>query len=107
MLFARLLDHLITVGTLRIIAPNGQLHIFSGTPTPAVTIRIHTPALGRKLFFNPRLHLGEAYMDGTLTIEDGTLYDLLDLLSHNIEVAPPHPLRPFYAGFGTALRSLQ
>ena len=28
---------------------------------------------------NPRLQLGEAYMDGRLIIEDGTILDLLEL----------------------------
>jgi len=107
MLFARLLDHLITVGTLRVIGPDGQRYVFSGAPGPSAGFRIHSKATARRLFYNPRLALGEAYMDGSLTIEDGTLYDLLDLLSHNIEIAPRHPLRPLYAGFGNFLRGLQ
>jgi cyclopropane-fatty-acyl-phospholipid synthase len=106
MLFARLLDHLITVGTLRVHAP-GQSYVFSGAPGPSATMRLHDHSVSRKLFLNPRLYLGEAYMNGTLTVEDGTLYDLLDLLVINIECAPMHPLRPFYAGFGNFLRSLQ
>src|SRR6185437_13726520 len=105
MLLMRLLDHLITVGTLRVQIP-GQSFVFSGAPGPSVTMRLHDRSVARKLFLNPRLYLGEAYMDGTLTVEDATLYDLLDLLILNIERAPKHPLRPFYAGFGNALRRL-
>jgi len=93
MLLAHLLDHLVTVGTLRVITVDGQLHTFSGEPGPQVTIRLHDRAVSRKLFFNPRLYAGEAYMDGSLTVEDGTIYDFLDLVSWNIERAPPHPLR--------------
>lgn len=107
MLFAHLLGHLITVGTLRVITAEGQSYVFAGASGASVTIRLHDRALNRKLFLNPRLHLGEAYMDGTLTIEDGTIYDLLDLLALNVEQAPMHPLRPFYAGFGNLLRGLQ
>jgi cyclopropane-fatty-acyl-phospholipid synthase len=33
---------------------------------------------------NPKLAVGEAYMDGLLTIEDGTLYDFLDLAALNL-----------------------
>ncbi len=106
MLFARLLDHLITAGTLR-VHTTSQSYIFSGDPGPSATMRLHDRSVERKLFLNPRLYLGEAYMNGTLTVEDGTLYDLLDLLIMNIERAPIHPLRPFYAGFGNFLRSLQ
>jgi cyclopropane-fatty-acyl-phospholipid synthase len=111
MLLAHLLGHVITAGTLRVLDADGQSHVFSGDPGPSVTIRLHDRALGRKLFLNPRLHLGEAYMDGTLTIESGTLYDFIDLCTLNverqIERAPLHPLRPFYAGFGNFLRGLQ
>jgi cyclopropane-fatty-acyl-phospholipid synthase len=108
MLFSHLLRHLITIGTLRVIDSNGGAHVFSGEAGPEVTIRLHDRALHRKLFLNPRLHTGEAYMDGTLTIENGgTIYDFLDLASWNMERAPPHPLRPFYTGFGKFLRGLQ
>jgi cyclopropane-fatty-acyl-phospholipid synthase len=107
MLLAHLLGHLITIGTLRVIDADGRMHVFSGAPGPEVTIRLRDPALNRKLFFNPRLYAGEAYMDGTLTVEGGTIYDFLDLVSWNMERAPRHPFRPFYAGFGKFLRGLQ
>jgi cyclopropane-fatty-acyl-phospholipid synthase len=107
MLLAHLLGHLITIGTLRVIDADGRTHVFSGAAGPEVTIRLHDAALGRKLFFNPRLYAGEAYMDGSLTVEGGTIYDFLDLVSWNMERAPRHPLRPFYAGFGKFLRGLQ
>jgi cyclopropane-fatty-acyl-phospholipid synthase len=92
---------------LRVIDADGRMHVFSGAPGPEVTIRLRDPALNRKLFFNPRLYAGEAYMDGTLTVEGGTIYDFLDLVSWNMERAPRHPFRPFYAGFGKFLRGLQ
>jgi cyclopropane-fatty-acyl-phospholipid synthase len=107
MLLAHLLGHLITIGTLRVIDANGREHVFSGAPGPEVTIRLHDRTLNRKLFFNPRLSAGEAYMDGTLTVEGGTIYDFLDLVSWNMERAPRHPFRPIYAGFGKFLRGLQ
>jgi cyclopropane-fatty-acyl-phospholipid synthase len=111
MLFAHLLGHLITVGTLRVIDARGERYVFGGDLGRSVTIRLHDRSLHRKLFLNPRLYMGEAFMDGTLTIEEGTLFDFLDLCSQNIErnieQAPLHPLRPFYAGFGTFMRGLQ
>ncbi|MDB5406287.1 MAG: cyclopropane-fatty-acyl-phospholipid synthase [Rhodospirillales bacterium] len=108
MLLTRLLGHLISAGTLRVIGADGRDYLFTGVdPGPAITMRLHDKALGRQLFFNPRLRLGEAFMDGRLTVEGGDIYDLLDLLALNVERAPPHPLRPFYAGFGNFMRSLQ
>jgi len=41
-------------------------------PGPSVTLRIHTWWTGIRLALRPRLALGEAYMDGTLTVEEGS-----------------------------------
>jgi cyclopropane-fatty-acyl-phospholipid synthase len=83
MLLARLLSRLIRIGRLELFDASGRHHIFAGSPGPSVKIRLHDPALHRKLVTNPRLIVGEAYMDGTLTIEEGGLYDLIELLFRN------------------------
>lgn len=107
LLLSYLLRHLIGVGTLRLIDAKGRLHAFSGAPGPSVTIRLHDPALYRRLFFTPRLSTGEAYMEGTLTVEDGSIYDFLALTGMNAAAAKPHALRALYAGSRGLLRSLQ
>ena len=99
MLFAHLLRRLITVGTLRVVDAGGKVHVFGETGGETVgesdgggvTIRLHDRALHRQLFFNSRLGIGEAYMDGTLTIEEGTLYDFLDLCGVNLQNSPRYP----------------
>ena len=80
MLLARLLKDTITEGRLLILDAAGGQHAF-GAPDgrPTATIRLHRTSLHYSLFFNPKLRVGEAYMDGTLTIEDGTLYDFLEI----------------------------
>ena len=85
MLFARLLNGLNIKGELTVIDAAGKPWRF-GAPRqiPSVTIRLHDRRLHGKLFLNPRLYLGEAYMDGTLTVEDGSLYDFLELLGANL-----------------------
>ena len=40
-------------------------------PGPDVSIRLHDRKLYTKLFINPELYAAEAYMDGTLTLENG------------------------------------
>ncbi len=106
-LLSKLLYHLITRGTLRCIDANGILHEFSGGEGPSVTFRLHDKALHRRIFFHPNLALGEAYTDGTLTVEEGTIYDFLDLLGRNVSAAEPHPLRCLYAERRTLSRFLQ
>ena len=108
MLLGLLLRHLVTKGTLRLIDPQGTTHSFSGDIAgPTITIKLHDPALLRRLFFNPRLYLGEAYMDGTLTIEDADVFDFLMFVGENQAIAPPSIMTPLYAGFGHALRVFQ
>jgi len=46
-------------------------------------------------------------MDGTLTIEEGSLYDFIDLLAANLEGLPEGFLRRFLNGSVTALRRLR
>jgi cyclopropane-fatty-acyl-phospholipid synthase len=56
------------------------------------TNAIHDPALHRRLVLQPGLAFGEAYMDGTLTVDEGTLYDALDLMLGNVAALAGHPL---------------
>src|ERR1700737_139443 len=88
MLLSRLFERIITIGRLRVIDAGGSLHAFDGSSGPRVTIRLHDSALHWKLAVRPRLYFGEAFMDGKLTIEEGSLYDLIELLAVNLEAMP-------------------
>ena len=90
MLFARFLRPLMKRGTLVIIDHTGRRHEVGTGSDPTVTVTFHDPKLGSKLFINPALYAGEGYMDGTLTIEDGDLFDMLDLVLANIGTAHGH-----------------
>ena len=104
MLLARLFGQIITKGRLRLIDAGGALHDFAGAPGPSATIRLNDPALHVKLVVRPRLYLPEAFVDGTLTIEEGSVYDLLDLLQLNIEAMPLNALSRWLNGYYTVLR---
>ena len=106
MLLTRLFKRIITIGRLRVIDAHGRSHVFAGSPGINVAIRLHDPVLHRKLLVRPRLFLPEAYVDGTLTIEEGSLYDLIDLLAVNLEALPEGFLGHFLNGSGTALRRI-
>ena len=88
MLLPRLLEQVVTIGRLRVVDAGGTAHSFAGAPGPEVTIRLRDRALHWKLLCRPRLYLPEAFVDGTLTIEAGSLYDLVDLLTRNLEALP-------------------
>jgi len=83
MLFIALLRSIVRVGSLRVIDPGGRSHLVGDGTAPAVTIVLKARRLDYLLALNPALSLGEAYMDGLLTIEDGTLFDFLALLARN------------------------
>ena len=79
------LRQVLTVGSLRIIDADGGTHEI-GRPGngPAVTIRFHDRVIAHKLPLNLDLYFGEAYMDGRMTIEEGTLEELIELLLRNL-----------------------
>ncbi len=75
----------IKVGQLTVRDPDGLTHVFKGDDAgPVAAIGIHDRRLLRRMLVVPDLYLGEAYMDGTLTVEDGTLYDVLDFFAANL-----------------------
>lgn len=73
----------IQTGTLEVVDVAGRIHSYSGAPGHRVRIRLHDEKLYKSLVLNPELKLGEAYMDGTLTFDKGTIRDLLDLYMDN------------------------
>jgi len=108
-LFAVLLRKVIHQGRLSVIDANGRRHDF-GQPVPefpSVTIKLHKRSLHWQLAFNPRLIIGEAYMDGTLTVEEGgTIYDFLDLVASNIGRTPVDWVDRVMTGWRLASRRL-
>ncbi|MEP9352396.1 cyclopropane-fatty-acyl-phospholipid synthase family protein [Xanthobacter sp. KR7-65] len=58
------------------------------TPPP-VAVRFTTNAVQRAIFLDPELRLGEAFMDGTLVMEQGSIADLLALLMSQPEAFNP------------------
>lgn len=83
MLFIALLRSIVRVGSLRVIDHGGRSRLVGDGTSPSVTIALKAKRLEYLLALNPALSLGEAYMEGLLTIEDGTLFDFLALLARN------------------------
>jgi cyclopropane-fatty-acyl-phospholipid synthase len=106
MLASYLLRPLIDQGQLTVVDADGKRHVFSGRPGPSVAVRFHDKALHHRLLFNPKLAVGEAYMDGSLTVEDGSLYDFIDLLALNLAAYEARPSRRLANGVQRTLRAI-
>ena len=83
-----MLRRMLRKGSLQVTLPDGQSHRYGdGTGTP-LRARLHDVATLRHLVLNPELALGEAYMNGRLTIEQGDLQGFLGLIVDNRNDAP-------------------
>ena len=76
-----LLRRAVTDGALTVTMPDGRVHNFGDKTAggPVVALRLHDPDLPRRLVLNPDLALGEAYMNGQLSIAGDDLPGLLTL----------------------------
>jgi cyclopropane-fatty-acyl-phospholipid synthase len=99
---------MIRTGRLTVVDAAGRVHPFGpGDSGPDVSVRLHDPLLPMRILLRPSLALGEAYMDGTITIEQGTLRDLLHLCTSNLEALGRHPIGAVRGELDRMLRRLQ
>src|SRR6056300_516617 len=85
MQLARYLNKLFKRDGFLLIDANSNKYII-GTPknNKPITVRILDKKLHYKLFFRPDLYFGEAYSNGDIQIENGSLTDFLDIALMNI-----------------------
>jgi cyclopropane-fatty-acyl-phospholipid synthase len=83
-LIGRLIDRLLKRGSITLLAPDGKRETYGPGGGQSLTIRFADRKVPFDILKNPRLGLGEAYMDGRLTIEDGTILDLLELVTGSV-----------------------
>jgi len=106
------LSHMLTsfvrVGTLKVIDAEGSTHLFGGGPGPSATMKLTDRSLYTKLFLNPELHAGEAYMDGRMSfVEGSTLRDFLTLFSVNRLSLGSYPLQKVLRRVSRGLKRFQ
>ena len=79
------LTNLIKVDGFNLIDANGKEFII-GKPikNPPIKIKLLDKSLHYKLLFLPDLYFGEAYMEGSLVIENGSLTEFLEIAMRNI-----------------------
>ncbi|NBC34242.1 MAG: methyltransferase domain-containing protein [Alphaproteobacteria bacterium] len=92
MLLVTLLNRVMKTGSLAVVDPAGRRHQAGAQDrTPRLTLRVHDRKTARRLYLRPRLEIGEAFMDGRVTVEGGTVYELLELLLQDLGPADGQP----------------
>jgi cyclopropane-fatty-acyl-phospholipid synthase len=79
-LIGKLVDKLLTTGSITLLRPGKAPETFGRGGGRHLTVRFTDSKVAWDIVTNPRLKLGEAYMDGRVIIEDGTILDLLELI---------------------------
>jgi cyclopropane-fatty-acyl-phospholipid synthase len=85
-------------GSLKVTTATGRAYAFGDGSGPAVAVRFASAKAQRSVLFNPQLRLGEAYMDGTFVVDQGSIADLLAILLRQDHIAPPRWALPLQLG---------
>ncbi len=89
-------------GTLIVTAASGEQHRFGDGSAPQVHVEFSDRKTENGLLFDPALKLGECYMQGTLKLHEGSIYQLLELMVSNMEGSVE--TRNGFARFALAMR---
>jgi cyclopropane-fatty-acyl-phospholipid synthase len=79
-LIGRLIDKLLSKGSVTLKLPGKEPRTYGRGGGKHLTLRFTDRKVAFEILKNPRLGIGEVYMNGRLIIEDGTILDLLELL---------------------------
>ena len=80
-LIERLVGQVVRKGRLTLIMPGGDRKQFGPGGGHEITIRLTDRRTAIAIARNPRLGLGEAYMDGRVVIEKGDILELMELVT--------------------------
>jgi len=75
-------------GSLTVTTARGRIGTFGDRTGHPVAVRFNNASAQRAVLFDPELKLGEAYMDGTLIVERGSIADVLALLLSQERLGP-------------------
>lgn len=103
-MFARVLASTVKTGSLRLIDAFGKEHLIGDGSSPSGTIRLLSKRVELAMLVRPTLALGEGYMDGSVRIEDGSIYDILSILACNADNVPPGSAIAVAARLGSWLK---
>ena len=78
-LIGNLVEKLLKTGSITLKLPGREPETFGRPGGKHLTLRMTDRKVPFEIVKNPRLGLGETYMDGRLIVEDGTILDLLEM----------------------------
>jgi cyclopropane-fatty-acyl-phospholipid synthase len=78
-LLRALIARMIRRGTFRLTSVGGTILTFGDGTGPRIAARFTSPGAELAVLLEPELKLGEAYMNGSLVMEEGSIADLLEL----------------------------
>jgi cyclopropane-fatty-acyl-phospholipid synthase len=107
MLLERFLSQIVRQGTLVLVDSRGREHTMGDGTNPRCRVRIAPGLREVRLLTNPPLFLAEAFMDGKVAIEEGSIGDLLEILLRNYLHLEQHPLARAARVIGRQGRRLQ
>ena len=88
-LLNRMVRRLISIGNLTFIWPDGSVHRFGGPAADGtvfdIVVRYRDWITPWKIVLYPELCFGEAYVDGAIVFEKGTLPEFFDLWVRNVQ----------------------
>jgi cyclopropane-fatty-acyl-phospholipid synthase len=76
-------------GSLEVVDAEGKTHAFGDGRQRAVRVRFTTAEAESVVIRDPDLRLGEAFADGTLIVEQGSIFDFLMVIFENFDNALP------------------
>jgi cyclopropane-fatty-acyl-phospholipid synthase len=102
------LDKAIKTGRLTMTDAGGAVHVFGGRePGPEAAIRFTSKAAELKILLNPELNAAEAYMDGELVVDSGSIHDLIKVFYANKRQFDLSPGQIFWSGLSRKIRRFQ
>ncbi|MGI4877670.1 MAG: hypothetical protein ACRYG4_09315, partial [Janthinobacterium lividum] len=94
-LLNRLFKRMIRDGDMTIVDHRGKIYRF-GSPSATlkpVTLRFTDARSARAVALGPALGAGEGYMNGTLVMDQGDIFDLVQMVTWNVRWDRDNPVR--------------
>jgi cyclopropane-fatty-acyl-phospholipid synthase len=106
MVLDSILKALVRSGDLTVTDWTGQTRTYGDGTTPKAHIKFTTRSAARKVALDPDLFVGECYMDGSMVMVQGVIYDFISLVLQNTGSNRHHPLHKFIDKSRMAFRRL-